>query len=53
VGGGIDDQRGDTEDDIVDVLTAIAPIIGLGRLSAAAAQLALALGYDIEPTTPP
>ena len=45
-------SAGATEDDIVDVLTAIAPIIGLARLSAAAAQLALALGYDIEPTTP-
>jgi alkylhydroperoxidase/carboxymuconolactone decarboxylase family protein YurZ len=43
---------GASEDDIIDVLTAIAPIIGLARLSAAAPQLALALGHDIDPGPP-
>jgi alkylhydroperoxidase/carboxymuconolactone decarboxylase family protein YurZ len=43
---------GASEDEIVDVLTAIAPIIGLARLSAAAPQLALALGHDIDPNPP-
>ena len=40
---------GATEDDVVDVLTAIAPIVGLARLTAAAPQVALALGYDVGP----
>jgi 4-carboxymuconolactone decarboxylase len=44
-------EAGASEDEIVDVLSAIAPIVGLARLTAAAPQLALALGYDIE--TPP
>jgi 4-carboxymuconolactone decarboxylase len=39
---------GASDDEIVDVLSAIAPIVGLARLAAAAPQLALALGYDVE-----
>jgi alkylhydroperoxidase/carboxymuconolactone decarboxylase family protein YurZ len=39
---------GATEDEIVDVLLAIAPLTGLGRVVAAAPQVATALGYDIE-----
>lgn len=41
---------GASEDDVVDVLTAVAPIVGLARLSAAAPQLALALGYEVDST---
>ncbi|MET0910870.1 MAG: hypothetical protein ABWZ99_15500 [Ilumatobacteraceae bacterium] len=40
---------GATDDDVVDVLTAVAAIVGLARLCAAAPQIGLALGYDIEP----
>jgi 4-carboxymuconolactone decarboxylase len=45
-------EAGASEDDVVDVLTAIAPIVGLARLSTAAPQLALALGYDVNSTPP-
>jgi alkylhydroperoxidase/carboxymuconolactone decarboxylase family protein YurZ len=38
---------GATEDEIADVLLAIAPVTGLGRLVAAAPNVAAALGYDI------
>ena len=38
---------GATEDEIADVLLAIAPVTGLGRLVAAAPKVATALGYDI------
>ena len=38
---------GATEDEIADVLLAIAPVVGLGRIVSAAADLATALGYDI------
>ena len=38
---------GATEDEIADVLLAIAPVAGLGRVVAAAPDLATALGYDI------
>jgi alkylhydroperoxidase/carboxymuconolactone decarboxylase family protein YurZ len=38
---------GATEDEIADVLLAIAPVTGLGRLVAAAPTVATALGYDI------
>jgi alkylhydroperoxidase/carboxymuconolactone decarboxylase family protein YurZ len=38
---------GATEDEIADVLLAIAPVAGLGRIVAAAPQVAIALGYDI------
>ena len=38
---------GATEDEIADVLLAIAPVAGLGRVVGAAPDLAIALGYDI------
>jgi len=38
---------GATEDEIADVLLAIAPVAGLGRVVCAAPDLAIALGYDI------
>ena len=37
---------GASEDEIADVLLAIAPVAGLGRVVAAAPDLATALGYD-------
>ena len=39
---------GASEDEIADVLLAIAPVAGLGRVVAAAPEVATALGYDIE-----
>ena len=39
---------GASEDEIAGVLLAIAPVAGLGRVVAAAPQVAIALGYDIE-----
>ena len=39
---------GATEEEIVDVLLAVAPVVGLARVTAAAPELALALGYDVE-----
>jgi 4-carboxymuconolactone decarboxylase len=38
---------GATEDEITDVLMAIAPVAGLGRVVAAAPEVAIALGYDL------
>ena len=38
---------GATEDEIADVLLAIAPVAGLGRVVSAAHDVATALGYDI------
>ena len=38
---------GASEDEIADVLLAIAPVAGLGRIVAAAPEVAIALGYDI------
>lgn len=35
-------------DEIVGILVAVAPAIGLGRVVAAAPELGLALGYDVE-----
>ena len=37
---------GATEDEIAEVLLAIAPVTGLGRVVAAAPEVAAALGYD-------
>ncbi len=37
---------GATEDEIADVLLAIAPVAGLGRVAVAAPDVATALGYD-------
>jgi len=39
---------GATPDEIVEVLIAIVPTIGLPRAVAAAPQVAMALGYDVE-----
>ena len=39
---------GASEDEIAGVLLAIAPVAGLGRVVAAAPEVAIALGYDIE-----
>jgi 4-carboxymuconolactone decarboxylase len=38
---------GASEDEIADVLPTIAPVAGLGRVVAAAPDVATALGYDI------
>jgi len=38
---------GASEDEIADVLLAIAPVAGLGRVVAATPDVATALGYDI------
>jgi 4-carboxymuconolactone decarboxylase len=38
---------GASEDEITDVLLAIAPVAGLGRVVCAAPDVATALGYDI------
>jgi hypothetical protein len=35
-------------DEIVGILVAVAPAIGLGRVVSAAPELGLALGYDVE-----
>ena len=39
---------GATEDEITDVLLAVAPIAGLGRVVGAVTDVAAALGYDVE-----
>jgi 4-carboxymuconolactone decarboxylase len=39
---------GASEDEIADVLLAIAPVAGLGRIVCAAPEVATALGYDME-----
>jgi 4-carboxymuconolactone decarboxylase len=39
---------GATKDEIADVLLAIAPVAGLGRVVSAAPDLATALEYDVE-----
>ncbi len=39
---------GASADEIADVLLAIAPVAGLGRVVAAAPGLGTALGYDVE-----
>ena len=38
---------GATNDEIADVLLAIAPVTGLGRVVCAAPDVATALGYDV------
>ena len=38
---------GATEDEIAEVLLAIAPVTGLGRIVCAAPNVATALGYDV------
>ena len=39
---------GATEDEITGVLLAVAPVIGLGRIVAAASGVACGFGYDID-----
>jgi 4-carboxymuconolactone decarboxylase len=39
---------GATEDEITDVLLALAPVAGLGRVIGAVPGVAAALGYDVE-----
>ena len=39
---------GATEDELVEVLVALAPIVGLVRVNSAAPDLAVALGFDAE-----
>jgi alkylhydroperoxidase/carboxymuconolactone decarboxylase family protein YurZ len=39
---------GATEDEVTGVLVAIAPVAGLGRVTAAIPDVAAALGYDVE-----
>ena len=39
---------GATEDEITDVLLAVAPVAGLGRVTGAVPGVAAALGYDLE-----
>ena len=39
---------GATKDEIADVLLAIAPVAGIGRVVSAAPEVATALEYDIE-----
>ena len=39
---------GATEDEVTDVLLAIAPVAGLGRVTVAVPGVAAALGYDVE-----
>jgi alkylhydroperoxidase/carboxymuconolactone decarboxylase family protein YurZ len=39
---------GATEEEVADVLLAVAPLIGLGRLVAAASGVAVGCGYDID-----
>jgi 4-carboxymuconolactone decarboxylase len=41
-------MSGATEDEIVDVLIAVAPCVGLTRVVSAAPALALAIGYDAD-----
>jgi alkylhydroperoxidase/carboxymuconolactone decarboxylase family protein YurZ len=38
---------GASQDEIADVLLAIAPVVGLGRVVCAAPDVATALGYDV------
>ena len=39
---------GACNDEIVGILIAVAPIVGLARVVSAAPELALALGYDLD-----
>ena len=39
--------EGATEDEVADVLLAILPVVGLGRVVTAAPDVAAALGYDV------
>jgi alkylhydroperoxidase/carboxymuconolactone decarboxylase family protein YurZ len=39
---------GATDDEVVAVLASVAPVVGTARVVAAAADLALSLGYDVD-----
>jgi alkylhydroperoxidase/carboxymuconolactone decarboxylase family protein YurZ len=39
---------GASEENIIDTLVAAAPIVGMARVTAAAPEVALALGYDVD-----
>ena len=39
---------GASEDEIVDLLLVLAPIVGVARVTAAAPELGVALGYDMD-----
>lgn len=39
---------GSTPDEVLEVVIAIAPVIGITRVVSAAPELALALGYDVD-----
>jgi alkylhydroperoxidase/carboxymuconolactone decarboxylase family protein YurZ len=39
---------GASEDEVTDVLLALAPVAGLGRVTGAVPDVAAALGYDVE-----
>ena len=41
-------EAGATEAEIVGVLVAVAPAVGLARVVSAAPRLAMAIGYDLE-----
>ena len=41
-------EAGATEDEIVGVLIAVAPAVGLARVVSSAPRLAVAIGYDID-----
>jgi len=41
-------QAGASEDEVTEVLLAIAPVAGLGRVTGAVPDVAAALGYDVE-----
>jgi 4-carboxymuconolactone decarboxylase len=46
------DRAGASEEEIVGVLLAIAPVVGHARTVAVAPRLALALGYDVDDAGP-
>ena len=41
-------NAGLTPDQIVEVLVALAPVVGMATVAAAAPRIALSLGYDVE-----
>jgi alkylhydroperoxidase/carboxymuconolactone decarboxylase family protein YurZ len=48
-GVGVALAAGASEDEIVDLLRVLAPIVGVACVNAAAPQLGVALGYDMGP----
>ena len=47
-GVGVALAAGASEDEIVDLLLVLAPIVGVARVNAAAPELGVALGYDMD-----